>query len=381
MWSIWDWFQALSGESKTLLITLGGLLIKWIWDRRLIYRLKNEIIRKEVEIEKREAELSGAKHEVDILQQKLNRLFEALRKQNDAGLWTTFAPNPPNGLKVPASDRRPKILTVANNKGGVGKTTVVGNLLAYFDRKKSLRVLAIDLDYQGSLSTLLRAERVSLGQRRSSVNDLLEYGATQSALLTATRGLGARLSRSELVQAFYELVSLEDRLMIEWLLQENSGNDVRYRLASVLLQPEIAQRYDLVLIDVPPRLSAGTINALCCSTHVLVPTIFNPIAAEPVENFLVAAKRMMSTMNPSLQYAGVLETLAPSTGVNKAARAEGRRIVEEAIARSFPEISILKTSVPQAVSIARGGVAYLNDVRARRHFDALGNEISERLGL
>ncbi|MEO8651660.1 MAG: AAA family ATPase [Hyphomicrobiaceae bacterium] len=353
MW-VWDWYLGLSGEAKTFLITLGGLLIKWVWDRILIRKLKNEIIRKEVQIEKRESDLLEAKHNVDILQEKLNRLFEALRKQNDAGLWTTFPPTPPERLKVPASDRMPKILTVANNKGGVGKTTIVGNLIAYFDRKKSLRVLAIDLDYQGSLSTLLRAERVSLGHRRSSVNDLLNYGATQSALLTATRGLGARLSRSELVQAFYELVSLEDRLMIEWLLQENSGDDVRYRLANVLLQPEIAQRYDLVLIDVPPRLSAGTINALCCSTHVLVPTIFNPIAAEPVENFLVAAKRMMSTMNPSIQYVGVLETLAPSAGVNKAARAEGRRIVEEAIARSFPEVPILKTSVPQAVSIARG---------------------------
>ncbi len=380
MLSVWNWFQSLNSEGKALLFTVVGVVVKWWMDRRFIAQLRGTIAAKEVELDRRQAELDAKQKEIDALKAKLDRLFEALRKQNEAGLWTTFPPSQRVLYNLPVSDRKPKILTVANNKGGVGKTTVVGNLLAYFD-KKGKRVLAIDMDYQGSLSTLLRAEQDSISARRSSVNDLLEYEAKQTVLLTATRSLGARLTRSEFVQAFYELALLEDRLMIEWLLQENGGDDVRYRLANVLQQPEVAQRYDLVLIDVPPRLSAGTINALCCSTHVLVPTIFNTIAAEPVENFIVAAKRMMSVLNPSLQFAGVLETLAPPTGVNKEARAQGRRIIEEAIARSFQEVPILKSNVPQAVAIAKGGVAYLNDARARRRFDVLGAEISARIGL
>jgi chromosome partitioning protein len=266
----------------------------------------------------------------------------------------------------------------------VGKTTLTGNLLAYFDRKLQKRVLAIDLDYQGSLTTMLRSEQAGAVQgRQSFVNALLESGASPHRLLTATRPLGKRLLRSELVPAFYELALLEDRLLVEWLVQE-AADDVRYRLARILLDDEITGkdnaegRYDIVLIDVPPRMTTGTLNALCASTHVLIPATFDSLAAEPVENFLQTSKALMDRLNPKLGFLGVVETMSPPSNVGQDTRAEGRRVIREALQTFTPPIHILDSHVPRRNALA-DGVAYLKrgaDGReARRIFDALGDEI------
>ena len=167
--------------------------------------------------------------------------------------------------------------------------------------------------------------------------------------------------------------------MVEWLLQEG-GDDVRYRLASVLLQDGVQEKYDIVLIDCPPRLTTGTINALCASTHVLVPTIFNPVAAEPVANFIGTSKALMDQLNPKLEFLGVLETLTPRANEGQDARAEGRRVIAEAL-NAFPGISILSKNVPRRTILAEGGVAYLDNAEARTIFDALGNEIKKKVGL
>jgi chromosome partitioning protein len=194
------------------------------------------------------------------------------------------------------------------------------------------------------------------------------------------------LLRSELVPAFYELALLEDRLLVEWLLQE-AADDVRYRLASILLDHEIAGKgddrgkYDVVLIDVPPRMTTGTINALCASTHVLIPAIFNPLAAEPVENFLRSSKALMDELNPKLEFLGVVETMSPPANVGRDTRAEGRRVVSEALQQFSPAIHILDNHVPRRNGLA-DGVAYLKSGaegrEARRIFDALGKEIERR---
>ncbi len=134
----------------------------------------------------------------------------------------------------------------------------------------------------------------------------------------------------------------EDRSLVEWLIQQ-SGDDVRYRLAQVLLDEAVREKYDIVLIDVPPRLTTGTINALCASTHVLIPTIFNPLAAEPVENFIRASKRLMDRLNPKLTFLGVVETMIPPSNQGADVRAEGRRMVAEALQRITPTIDILTT--------------------------------------
>jgi cellulose biosynthesis protein BcsQ len=417
------WFQSLSGDLKSVIVTVIGSLtgaivggaIKWFFDRKLITELKQqrEEARSErkaaiegregalkeretalVQLAAREAENQERQRKLDELQRivdgratdvaaqkdKLQDLLKTLRG-NEAGLWTTFPKSLPFAdFDARIGRRKPLIITIANNKGGVSKTTITGNLLAYFDKQLKLRVLVIDLDYQGSLSTMLRLEQDKADARKSNVNALLTRGAGLGTLYTATRRLGERLPRSELASAFYELALFEDRLMVEWLLQEG-GDDVRYRLASVLLQDGIQDKFDVILIDCPPRLTTGTINALCASTHVLVPTMFNPIAAEPVANFIRTSKALMDHLNPKLEFLGVVETLTPRANEGQDARAEGRRVIAEALKASFPGIHILKSDIPRRTALAEGGVAYLDGGEAKKIFDALGNEIKGKVGL
>jgi len=410
MW-IWDWYTGLSNDLKNIVVPIVaavvGALTKWLFDRRLIRTLKADrdsaridreaanrarqkaltdrqkaiadLAVREAELQRKNIELDGLRAEVTAEREKISRLLERLRS-HDAGLWNTF-PKRPRFADFDSRIGRgePTIITVANNKGGVGKTTVVGNLLAHFDQKRGKRVLAIDMDYQGSLSTLLRAEQDEVGMRNSNVNALLAHNAGPETLLAATRGLGGRLNRSKLVPAFYELALLEDRLMVEWLLQENDGDDVRYRLANVLLHPSVQKAFDIILIDVPPRLSTGTINALCSSTHLLVPTIFNPVAAEPVSNFLTASKSLLDELNPKLSVVGIVETMAPPSGQGEGPRALARNAISEALLR-FPGVTILETSIPRRQPMSEGGVAYF-DRDVRGYFDALGDEISRKVGL
>lgn len=325
-------------------------------------------------------ELERVRDGVDREKSKLEKLLTTLR-ESETGIWATFPRDPPFvNFDARMGGRKPLVLTVANNKGGVGKTTLVGNLIAHFDVGRRLRVLAIDLDYQGSLSTMLRSEQGEIKERKSAVNGLLERGAGIGTVYEATRRLGIRLSRSELAPAFYELALFEDRLLVEWLLQAG-GDDVRYRLANVLHNSALVDKFDIVVIDVPPRLTTGTINALCASTHVLVPTIFNPIAAEPVSNFLSASTLLMNRLNPTVSFIGVVETMVPRKGESEKARSEGRRLIQEALDLSFPTIPILASSIPRRAAISEGGIAYLENRETRTIFDALGGEIGKRMGL
>jgi hypothetical protein len=198
---------------------------------RLIEK-EHQLKQKENDITNLIAAVEGRKVDVDKEKSELDKLLSTLHA-TDTGIWTT------HDKKLPFIDfdsrisrRRPIIITVANLKGGVGKTTLVGNLLAYFDQKLKKRVLAIDLDYQGSLSTMLATYQVGLGQTRKSHVDVLLSAGDPLRFWGVQRQLGASLRHSYLCSAFYELARTEDALMIEWLIQK-CEDDARYRLASV----------------------------------------------------------------------------------------------------------------------------------------------------
>lgn len=423
-----EMWEQLSSDSKQIVVAiLGavvGAIVKWLLDRGQINKLNNELgharrdreaaaddrraallSREEAlrqredairELFERQADLKSKSErvqelerilqdratDVDAQRSELDRLVAALRG-SETGIWLTHARSVPANYDQRIARRRPLTIVIANNKGGVGKTTLAGNLIAYFDKKLRKRVLAIDLDYQGSLSTMLRSEQSSGFRRRASeVNSLLEPGATTGTLWMAQRPLGQRLIRSALVPAFYELAQLEDRLLVEWLLQD--ADDVRYRLAEIILQEEVATKFDVVIIDVPPRLTTGTINALCASNYVLVPATFNPLAAEPVANFIRTSKGLMDTLNPHLQFLGVVETMSPPANQAQDIRAEGRRVISEAISAFQPPVSILASHIPRRAFFSEG-VAYLargaEGQAARAIFDALGDELKRRMGL
>src|SRR5262245_26347001 len=315
---------------------------------------------------------------VDTQQRKLDGLLERVRSSDEITVWTAFEEKLPPDYKKLIDERAFSlpIITVANLKGGVGKTTVTANLAAYLDRALGKRVLMIDFDYQGSLTTMLRPylqrrDRVSLAKR------LLSGDADLGTLLSVAAPLGPELNRSCLIPAFYELARFEDRVLIEWLLQE-VDDDVRYRLARLLLIPELKDRFDVVLIDAPPRLTTGTINALCASTHLLIPTVFNPVSAEPVEYFLRLLKQsLLQRLSIRVDVVGVLETLTPRVGEAKDEREEARQRIEKALKNWFSKSKILNADIPRRSAIAQEGVAYVHNAAMRVFFERLGLELVE----
>jgi cellulose biosynthesis protein BcsQ len=337
--------------------TVAGALFKDRIDRRKRKQLENEI---------------------DVCTKKMDRLLQKLRDAKENTLWTSFPAAPPTNYLAKVAKSLP-IITIANLKGGVGKTTVAANLAACLDTRFKQRVLLIDLDYQGSLTTMMRPQ---LGQidRRSLVNDLLSGHADFGTLFKVSSALAPDLSKSRLVPAFYELARYEDRVMIEWVVQE-SDDDVRYRLARVLLSKEIRTQFDLILLDAPPRLTTGTINALCASNYLIVPTIFNMLSAETVGNFLQTVKQLfLLDLNPQLKVLAVLETLAPPINQFQNDRAAARATIEEALQRlQLPSETLLDINIPRRNALAQTGLAYLKDAEARQIFDTLGTTIVEKV--
>jgi cellulose biosynthesis protein BcsQ len=340
--------------------TIVGILFKGWIDRRKRKQLESEI---------------------DVRTKKMDRLLQKLRDAKENTLWTSFPSAPPFTNYVAEVANSLPIITIANLKGGVGKTTVAANLAACLDRRFGQRVLLIDLDYQGSLTTMMRSH---LGQvdRRSLVNDLLSGHADFSTLFRVSSTLAPDLSKSRIVPAFYELARYEDRVMIEWVLQE-TDDDVRYRLARVLLSNEMRSQFDLILLDAPPRLTTGTINALCASNYLVVPTIFNMLSAETVGNFLQTVKQLLLLdLNPQLKVLGVLETLTPPINQAQDERAAARATIEEALqSLQLPSATLFDINIPRRNAIAEAGLAYLRDAGARQIFDTLGATIVEKVNL
>lgn len=206
----------------------------------------------------------------------------------------------PRTYTLPMKSSRPRIIVVANNKGGVGKTTLTAYLTVYF-LKIGKRVLAIDLDYQGSLTGwMLSAGGITIpkGQqhRLAVANSVLSGEPPKN---WPAEVLNGQLAGAQLITADYTLTQHETALMLRWLRQQGQP-DIRYHLANVLLGDHVqsvADGFDVVLIDAPPQLTTGAINALVACTHLLVPTKLDPLSAETVGSFLKQASALRSQLD------------------------------------------------------------------------------------
>lgn len=188
-------------------------------------------------------------------------------------------------------EKRPKILSIANQKGGVGKTTTsinLGRALA----KRGKKVLLIDLDPQGNAST---GVGVPAQDRKISSYDILVNGKAISDAIHETYAKNLML-----VPATTDLSSADVEI------QQDSQRVARLRAA---LSEDLGRRVDYVLIDCPPSLSLLTLNAFAASERVLVPLQSEFFALEGLSQLILTVRQVRETMNPDLVIDGVVLTM------------------------------------------------------------------------
>ncbi len=185
--------------------------------------------------------------------------------------------------------RIPRILAVANQKGGVGKTTTAVNLATALCATGK-EVLLVDLDPQGNASTGLGVKRAGL---RKNTYDVIFEGisVTETAVTTRVPRLSVLPSSIHLSGAELELVNMPNR---------------EYRLQTALRVP---LPYDYVIIDCPPSLSLLTLNALAAADSVVVPLQCEFFALEGLSHLVKTIERVRQNFNPRLDIHGVLLTM------------------------------------------------------------------------
>ncbi|MBN8533511.1 MAG: ParA family protein [Rhizobiales bacterium] len=257
---------------------------------------------------------------------------------------------------------KPRVLTVANQKGGVGKTTTAINLgtaLAAIGEN----VLLVDLDPQGNASTGLG---VGLGQRLKSSFDVLIGEET-----LANAAIATDVPRVSIVPATMDLLGAELTLAT----QKDRTQRLKMAIEALAVAPASAQ-FSYILIDCPPSLNLLTINALAASDGVLVPLQCEFFALEGLSQLLKTVEQVRVSVNPVLEIYGVVLTMFdPRNNL-------ANQVIRDA--RQFLGSKVFETVIPRNVRVSEapsfGKPALLYDLKCAgsQAYLKLASEVIQR---
>jgi len=241
-----------------------------------------------------------------------------------------------------------RVIALANQKGGVGKTTTAINLGAAL-AERGKRVLLVDMDPQGALSVGLGLNPLALEQ--TIYNLLMEPTRDAGTVVTSTK-----IDRLDLLPSNIDLAAAEVMLV---------GEVAREQALARVLRP-LRKRYDFILTDCPPSLGLLTVNALTAADGVLVPLECEYFALRGMALLMDTIAKITDRLNPNLEIVGILATMYDARTVHgrevlgRVEDAFGDRVFRTVVGKTirFAEAPVAGESILTYAADSAGAIAY-----------------------